>query len=91
MIGPRRAALLDLAAEYDATEVRVFGSVAQGTARRDSDVDLLLRFRRPIGLLARMEFKERATRLLNRPVDLSTPGSLHWLIRPTVLAEAVTL
>jgi predicted nucleotidyltransferase len=90
-IGPRRSALLDLAAEYGMTEVRVFGSLARGTGRPDSDVDLLVRFRRPIGLLARMDFKERATRLLNRRVDLSTMESVHWLIRPRVAAESVML
>ncbi|MCI4346494.1 MAG: nucleotidyltransferase family protein [Thermoplasmata archaeon] len=88
VIGPRRAALLALAAEYGATELRVFGSVARRDAQPGSDVDLLVRFRRPIGLLARMEFKERAARLLARPVDVATADSLHWLIRPTVLAEA---
>ncbi|MCI4363817.1 MAG: nucleotidyltransferase family protein [Thermoplasmata archaeon] len=89
MIGPKRAALIALAAEYGVVEVSVFGSVARRDARPESDVDLLVQFRRPIGLLARMELKERATRLLARPVDVSTTGSLHWLIRPTVLAEAV--
>lgn len=91
MIGGKRSALLGLAAEYAATDVRVFGSVVRGTARRGSDLDLLVRFRRPIGLLARLEFKERASQLLGRPVDLSTEESLHWLIRPAVLAEAEPL
>ncbi|HEV2317480.1 MAG TPA: nucleotidyltransferase domain-containing protein [Thermoplasmata archaeon] len=89
IIAPKRSALLSLAAEYAATELRVFGSVARGTARHGSDVDLLVRFRRPIGLMARSEFKERASRLLARPVDLATVESLHWLIRPTVLAAAI--
>jgi predicted nucleotidyltransferase len=90
-IGPRRSALLQLAAEYGMTEVRVFGSLPRGTGRPDSDVVLLVRLRRPIGLLARMEFKERATRLLNRSVDLSTLESVHWLVRPRVAAESVVL
>lgn len=91
MIGPKRSALLKLAGEYGASDLRVFGSVARGSARRVGDVDLLVRFRRPIGLLARSEFKERASRLLDRPVELATAESLHWLIRPAVLAEAVPL
>ena len=89
VIGVKRTALLALAAEYGGTDVRVFGSVARGSARRGSDVDLLVRFRPPIGLLARMEFKERATELLGRRVDIATPEALHWLIRPSVIAEAV--
>jgi predicted nucleotidyltransferase len=42
-------------------------------------------------VLARLEFKERASRLLGRPVDVVTEPSLHWLIRPEVVAEAVAL
>jgi predicted nucleotidyltransferase len=91
VIGPKRAALVALVAEYGGTDVRVFGSVARGSARSGSDVDLLVRFRPPIGLLARMELKERTTQLLGRRVDIATPESLHWLIRPSVLTEAVTV
>jgi predicted nucleotidyltransferase len=91
VIGNHREALLNLSAEFGATDVRIFGSVARGEARRQSDVDLLVRFRRPLGLLSRSEFKERATQLLGRSVDVTTEDSLHWLIRPAVLAEAVAL
>jgi uncharacterized protein len=91
VIGNHREALLNLSAEFGATDVRIFGSVARGEARRQSDVDLLVRFRRPVGLLSRSEFKERATQLLGRSVDVTTDDSLHWLIRPAVLAEAVAL
>ena len=38
----RRTELLAIAASHGATNVRVFGSVARGEARPDSDVDLLV-------------------------------------------------
>jgi uncharacterized protein len=91
IVGPRRDELLAIAEKFGATDLRVFGSVARRQARRRSDLDLLVRFDRPVGLLARAEFKERVSRLLGRPVDLTTEQSLHWLIRPQVLAEAVEL
>jgi uncharacterized protein len=80
-----------MAAEYGGSDLRVFGSVARGEAGRRSDIDLLIRFRRPIGLLGRIEFRERAERLLGRSVDLATESNLHWMVRPRVLAEAVPL
>jgi predicted nucleotidyltransferase len=69
----------------------VFGAVARGAARERSDLDLLVRFEQPIGLRAKMELKERATCLLGRRVELATAETLHWLIRPYVLDEAVPL
>jgi len=44
IIGDKRQAVLDLAARHGASNVRVFGSVARGEARPDSDVDLLISF-----------------------------------------------
>lgn len=38
----RRAEILDIAAAYGATNVRVFGSVARNEAGADSDVDFLV-------------------------------------------------
>jgi predicted nucleotidyltransferase len=91
LVRSKRTALLRLASQFGATDLRIFGSVARGEASLGSDVDLLVQFKRPIGVLARLEFKERASRLLGRPVDISTPETLHWLIRPTVVSEAVAL
>ncbi|MGI0133042.1 MAG: nucleotidyltransferase family protein [Thermoplasmata archaeon] len=91
MVGPRRRALKALAEEYGGFDLRVFGSVARGEARPDSDVDLLVRFRSPVGLLRRSELRERVETLLGRKVDLATEANLHWLVRPRVVAEAVPL
>lgn len=88
VVGDRGAALQALIAEYGGFEVRVFGSVARGEAGKDSDVDLLVRFRRPAGILAREELRERASDLLGREVDLATEANLHWMARPDILREA---
>ena len=91
VIGPQRRALKALAEKYGGFDLRVFGSVARGEADADSDLDLLVRFRRPVGLLGRSELKERFETLLGRTVDLATEANLHWLVRPRVMAEAVLL
>jgi predicted nucleotidyltransferase len=91
VIAPHRRDLLALAARFGAADLRVFGSVARGQAGPDSDVDLLVRFQHPVGLFRRLEFQQRAEHLLGRPVDLASEGNLHWLIRPDVLAEAVSV
>lgn len=42
LIGPQRDVILRIVEKHGASNVRVFGSVARGEARPDSDVDLLI-------------------------------------------------
>ena len=44
ILGEKREAILQLAARYGTSNIRVFGSLARGEARPDSDVDLLVSF-----------------------------------------------
>jgi predicted nucleotidyltransferase len=51
--------------------LEIFGSVARGTARRGSDVDLIVTFDRPLGLRF-FGMADDMAELLNAPVDLLT-------------------
>lgn len=42
LIGSRRSEFADLLEKYAATSPRIFGSVARGTADRQSDIDILV-------------------------------------------------
>jgi len=89
VIGRRRAAILRLAERYGAPNVRVFGSVARGTATSRRDLDLLVdpvRTRLDI-----VHLGLRLEKLLGRHVDVVTEGSLGWYIQPQVIAEAIPL
>ncbi len=90
VIGANRREVLRVARQYGAKNVWVFGSVARREATRASDVDLLIEPTRasdyrPIDLALAL------SNLLGRRVDLVTERSLHWLVQPRVLAEAVPL
>ncbi|MFI5400891.1 MAG: nucleotidyltransferase family protein [SAR324 cluster bacterium] len=86
-----REAVLRLDDRHGASDVRVFGSTARGTARADSDSDLLVTAGPvtspwfPVGL------KEDLERLLGRNVDVLTEEALHWSIRDQVRREAIPL
>lgn len=90
VIGGRRDAILQLARQNGVSNVRVFGSVARGEARPDSDIDFLVDGleHAPWGG-GRLLMDLQA--LLNRRVDLVSEGDLHRLIRDKVLEEAVPL
>jgi len=72
-------------------KLSLFGSVLKGTARPDSDIDLLVEFEpeaRPTLLdLAAME-EELARMLGGQRVDLRTPTELSRYFREAVLREA---
>lgn len=85
----RLAAICD---RYGVAELSVFGSVARGTARADSDVDLLyvLAPGRHLGFsINRLE--DELAEVLGRPVDLVAKSALHPLLRPEVLADVRAL
>lgn len=86
-----RSEILDLAAKHGACNVRVFGSVARGEARPDSDVDLLVDLEAGRTLLDLGGLLMDLRRLLNRSVDVVTEPGLRERIRDQVLREAVPL
>ncbi|MBI3696636.1 MAG: nucleotidyltransferase family protein [Acidobacteria bacterium] len=87
----KREEILRIAARHGAHNVRVFGSVARGDARPDSDVDLLADIERGRGMMDIGRLLIELEELLGRRVDLVEPEGLHWYIRDQVLAEAVPI
>jgi predicted nucleotidyltransferase len=74
--------------EAGVKSLKFFGSVVRGEARVESDIDILVEFFRPIGLLAFVRLKQRLAELLGRPVDLVTPEALKPRLRDNILSEA---
>jgi uncharacterized protein len=74
---------------YGIAELKVFGSRALGTARPDSDVDVLYELRpgRKLGWEIE-QLADELSGLLGHRVDLVSLRALHPQLRPTVLAEA---
>jgi hypothetical protein len=67
----------------------VFGSVARGQARPDSDVDFLVEFSESPTFDRYMDLKFFLEDVLQRPVDLVTSAALKPRMRTTVEREAV--
>lgn len=87
-----RTSLVDVCSRYGVAELSVFGSVARGEARPDSDLDLLyvLAPGSHLGFsINRLE--DELSALFGRPVDLVSKAALHRAIRDEVLAEALKL
>ncbi len=68
--------------------LRVFGSVARGEARVDSDVDLLVDFEKIPGLITYVGYQRRFAEHLGHDVDLLTERSIHPALKDRILKEA---
>ena len=77
-----------LAREFGVLDIRVFGSVARGTAVEGSDVDLLVRIETCRSLLDLVGFEQEVGDLLKSPVDVVTERALHPRLKSGILREA---
>lgn len=69
----------------------MFGSLARGEARPESDIDLLVRMERGRSLFDQAALLVELRDLLGRDVDVVTEEGLRGSIRERVLREAVPL
>jgi len=89
LIRANREEILRIGTKHGARNIRVFGSMARGDARPESDVDFLVDAGPvtsswfPAGLILDLES------LLGRSVEVVTERGLNALIREDVLREAV--
>jgi predicted nucleotidyltransferase len=85
--------LADVCRRFQVLELMVFGSLARGDGRDDSDVDLLVTFAPSaiVTLFTLVELQSELAQLLRRPVDLVPKDGLKAAIRDEVLADAKTL
>jgi uncharacterized protein len=84
----QRDVVLGIAGRYGASNLRLFGSVARGEERPDSDVDLLIDLSPERGFSDYLGLAEELEALLERRVDLVLSRSLSPHFRPFIEAEA---
>jgi len=88
LLKSHRKEILTLAARNGAVNVRVFGSVARGDNRPDSDVDFLVNLEKGRSLLDLARFLRELQTLLQTDVDVVTEAGLRPRIKEQVLREA---
>lgn len=84
-----RQAIRDATGRFNAANPRVFGSVARGEDRPDSDLDILVDALPGSTLLSLGGLQDALDRMMvGTPVHLLTPGDFPETVRARVLAEA---
>lgn len=87
----KRAEILQIAAKYGASNIRVFGSVARGDEKEESDIDMLITLEKGRSLLDHAALVVELEDLLGCKVDVATETGLRERVRRRILQEAVPL
>ena len=87
----KREDVLRIAQKRGACRIRVFGSVARGDARPESDIDFLVEMEPGRSLIDLGGLVSDLQELFGRDVDVVTERGLKPRIRARVLAEAIPL
>lgn len=84
----KRPLIREVVAQYRLKNPRVFGSVAEGTDREGSDLDLLVDPSETTTLFDLGGLQDALETELGIPVDVVTPKELHPRFRDQVIAGA---
>jgi predicted nucleotidyltransferase len=87
----KRDAILEVAARYGASNVRIFGSVARGDTTGASDLDLIVRFEPGRSLLDHGGLVIDLRELLGIRVDVIDEEAMRPRFRQHVEREAIPL
>ena len=84
-----RGMMDELRLRYHVRKIGIFGSWSTGRQTDRSDLDLIVEFEQPIGMMAFVHLRALIAERLGIPVDLVTPDGLHPLIRNDVMKSVV--
>jgi predicted nucleotidyltransferase len=89
LVSARRDSIRATARAYGVTDIRLFGSVARGESRPDSEIDFLVSLAPGKTLLDLAKLELALERLLGMRVDVVTADGLREPVRSDALREAV--
>ena len=79
----------ELSTGYGVASLFLFGSDARDEAQADSDVDLLVEFKQPLGLFEFIELQQKLEFILGCKVDLGSKHSHKSCFNDQVFKEAI--
>ena len=81
----------EICQRYSVHSLRIFGSVARGTEKESSDIDILVDFEKPVSLLDLVRLQRELSKTFGKQVDLVTEKALSPYIRSQVISQAQVL
>ena len=75
--------------KYGVSEIGIFGSFVFSDFSEKSDIDILVSFKKPIGLFKFMELENYLAKKMGRKVDLVSKDGLKTYIKSDILNSAI--
>ena len=75
--------------DYGVKKIGVFGSFVNGKSGKNSDIDILVEFLKPVSFFEFIEVEDFLSKILKRKVDLATKNALKPAIKKDILKEVV--
>lgn len=79
----------EIVEKYGVTEIGIFGSYLREEQKETSDIDILVEFKKPVGMLTFINLKNYLSDLFETNVDLVTKKALKPRIGQRILNEVV--
>ena len=80
-----------ITAKYDPVLLGIFGSYARSEQNKDSDIDILVDFRKEVNLLDLIGIEQELSKLLGKKVDLITLRSLNKRLAPYIKKDLIRI
>ena len=87
----RNKKLISFLTKHGAKKIALFGSVARGEERADSDIDILAEFGEVKSLFEMVGIELDLADTLGKKIDLVTEGSLSPYIKDKVMKDLVVI
>ena len=81
----------NLSQKFKVKELAIFGSFVRGEQKRNSDVDILVEFFKPVDFFSFLDLEEYLSKLLGSKVDLVSKKALKPRIGKFILQEMVAI
>ena len=74
---------------FNVKKIGIFGSTARGESTKNSDIDIIVEFKEPIGFFDFVKLEAFLSKKLFKKVDLATKRALKPEIKKEILKEIV--
>jgi predicted nucleotidyltransferase len=81
----------ELNEKFRVKTIGVFGSYVRGEQKKNSDVDILVEFEKPVSLIEFMSLENYLTEIIGIKVDLVSKKALKPHIGEHILQEVITI